>query len=251
MRRSRTCTIATVALFVVVFALGVLGMALPVVRGADHGDGPNASNDAAGDLNDIYAFLDPNNISNIVIIMTLRGFIPPGENANFGQFDHRIMTAIEVDLTGDAQAEAFIAVQFSPQVSRTSPQTATVSVVNATTLGSIFSLTAPTTISSIAPTAPAQTVTTHAATGIKVFAGMTDDPFFFDIPAFSRFTASVLSGTPDPSLLTRGRDSFAGYNTMAIALSIPRSLVPAGVTRLGSEPGPSASAARSGSLGSR
>lgn len=233
MRRSRICTVATLALFVVVLALGMLGMVLPTVHGADHGDGPNASNDAAGDLNDIYAFLDPNNISNIVVIVTLRGFIPAGENGNFGQFDPRILTVIEVDLTGDAVAEAFLAIQFSPQVSRTAPQTATVMLVNASGLTPILSFTAPTTISSIAPTAPPQTVTTHAASGIKFFAGMTDDPFFFDIPAFNRFTASVLSGSPDPSQLNRGRDSFAGYNTMAIALSVPRSLVPAGVTRLG------------------
>ena len=233
MRRSRTCTVATLALFVVVLALGMLGMALPRVHGADHGDGPNASNDAAGDLNDIYAFLDPDNISNIVVIVTLRGFIPAGENVNFGQFDPRILTAIEIDLTGDAVPEAFIAIQFSPQVSRTSPQTATVMLVNASGLTPILTFTAPTTVSSIAPTAPSQTVTPHAASGIRFFAGMTDDPFFFDIPAFSRFTASVLSGSPDPSQLNRGRDSFAGYNTMAIALSAPRSLLPAGVTRLG------------------
>jgi hypothetical protein len=42
----------------------------------------------------------------------------------------------------------------------------------------------------------------------------------------------VLAGTPDASQLTRGRDSFAGYNTMAIAISIPRSLL-GGVTTLG------------------
>lgn len=233
MRRSRTCTVATLALLVVVLALGVLGMALPWVHGADHGDGPNASNDTSGDLNDIYAFLDPNNNDNLIVIVTLRGFIPPGENGNFGQFDQRILTAIEVDLTGDAVAEAFIAIQFSPQVSRTSPQTATVTVVHATTLAPIFGFTAPTSLSSIAPTAPPQTVTTDAATGIKFFAGMTDDPFFFDIPAFNRFTGSVVSGSPDPSQLNRGRDSFAGYNTMAIALSVPRSLVPPGITSLG------------------
>jgi hypothetical protein len=40
-------------------------------------------------------------------------------------------------------------------------------------------------------------------------------------PSFSRFVASVLAGAPDPTQLQRGRDSFAGYNVMGIALSIP------------------------------
>jgi hypothetical protein len=94
--------------------------------------------------------------------------------------------------------------------------------------------TAPTTISSTAATAPAQTVTTNAASGMQFFAGLTDDPFFFDIPAFGRFVTSVLPpvSAPDPTQLTRGRDSFAGYNIMTIAFRVPRSLF-AGATILG------------------
>jgi len=238
MRLSRTGTFTILSVVVAVLSLAVLGGVLPRVYGADHGDGPNASSDASGDLNDIYAFLDPNNNSNIVIVVTLRGFIPAGENGNFGQFDQRIMTVLEAYLTGNtvtpppAVPDVIAAVQFSPQVSRTSPQTATITFLNGANVP-LYSFTAPTTISSIAATAPPQTVTTDAASGIKFFAGMTDDPFFFDIPGFNRFVASVLAGTPDPSQLTRGRDSFAGYNTMAIAFSVPRSLVPAGITKVG------------------
>lgn len=231
MRLSKFSARVVALLAVVLVFTGTLSGGLPRVHGADHGDGPNASNDAAGDLNDIYAFLDPNDNSQIVVIVTLRGFIPPGENANFGQFDHRIVTLVEFDVTGNAVADAFAAFQFSPQVSRTAPQTATLTVLNAAG-ASIFSTTAPTTLSSTAATAPPQTVTTHPS-GIKIFAGMTDDPFFFDIPAFGAFTASVLAGSPDPTRLARGRDSFAGYNTMAIAFSFPRSLLPASVSRLG------------------
>jgi hypothetical protein len=48
-----------------------------------------------------------------------------------------------------------------------------------------------------------------------------DDPFFFDIPGFNRFVASVLAGAANPALLQRGRDSFAGYNTLVIGFSFP------------------------------
>ena len=238
MRLSRTGTFTILSVVVVVLTLAVLGGVLPRVYGADHGDSPNASNDASGDLNDVYAFLDPNNNSNIIVIVTLRGFIPAGENANFGQFDNRILTVLEAYLTGNtvtppsAVPDVIVAIQFSAQVSRTSPQTATVTFLNGANTP-LYSFTAPTTISSIAATAPPQTVTTDPTSGIKFFAGMTDDPFFFDIPGFSRFVASVLAGSPDPSQLTRGRDSFAGYNTMAMAFSVPRSLVPAGITKVG------------------
>jgi hypothetical protein len=219
-------------LLAVVLSAGLLAVRLPAPRAADHADAPNASNDVAGDLNDLYAFVDPNGNNHVVVIVTLRGFIAAGENANLGQFDPRVLTAIELETTGDAAADAFVAVTFSPQTSRTTPQTATVTAVlpGGTTIP-LF--TAPTTISNTAATAPPQTVTTNAGgTGIDFFAGMTDDPFFFDIPAFGRFVASVLGGTPDPSQLTRARDSFAGYNTMAIAIRIPKSLF-SGVTTLG------------------
>ena len=61
---------------------------------------------------------------------------------------------------------------------------------------------------------------------MSFFAGEVDDPFFFDIPAFAGFVASVLAGAPDPTLFDRGRDTFAGYNIMSIALSIPTTLLP-------------------------
>jgi Domain of unknown function (DUF4331) len=229
---SRTSKVA-VAPLAIVLALSVLWVAVPWVRAADHGDAPLASSYAAGDTNDVYAFLDPNDNSQIVIILTLRGFIAAGENANFGNFDPRILSAIELELTGDAQADLFAFVGFGPQILRTTPQTATISVATGPDQAPILSFTAPTTISSVAAAAPPRTITTHEPTGIQFFAGMTDDPFFFDIPGFGRFVNSVLAGTPDPSQLTRGRDSFAGYNTMAIAFRFSRNLMPVGLTTLG------------------
>jgi hypothetical protein len=41
-----------------------------------------------------------------------------------------------------------------------------------------------------------------------------------------RFVGSVLAGAPNAAHFDRARDSFAGYNTMAISLRIPRALLP-------------------------
>jgi hypothetical protein len=62
-------------------------------------------------------------------------------------------------------------------------------------------------------------------TGIKFFAGLVDDPFFFDIPAFGAFIASVRAGAPDGNVFSRARDSFAGYNVMGIAMKMPATLL--------------------------
>ena len=55
---------------------------------------------------------------------------------------------------------------------------------------------------------------------------MTDDPFFFDLGAELAYRASRIASTNPPadidaSILTRGRDSFAGTNTLHTILRVP------------------------------
>lgn len=192
---------------------------------ADHAEAPLVESDAASDIADVYAFLDPNDNSKVILAFDVHGFIVPGENGNLGGFDSNVRYQFNIENTGDADPDKFITVNFNEQASRGKSQRATVQLV---TKGSTNKLGfyAPTTVSSAtAATSPKPAVKTDAATGISFFAGVVDDPFFFDIPGFNRFAASVLGGTPDISLLSRGRDTFAGYNSQMIALSVPASLL--------------------------
>jgi hypothetical protein len=133
---------------------------------------------------------------------------------------------LQLETTGDAQPDLFIDITFSPVLQSGGPQTATIEFSS----GQVF--TAPTTRSTTATesreeTLARQVVTEDPETGILFFAGLVDDPFFFDIPGFSRFVAAVRAGDPDAAQqLQRGRDSFAGYNLMGIALSIPLESLP-------------------------
>jgi hypothetical protein len=190
------------------------------IGAADHGDAPNAAIDRSADINDVYAFLDPNDNSKIILQMTVNGFLVPAESVNLGVFDHNLRYRIELETSGDQQTEYFIDVTFSPKMtSGATPQTATI------TSNFFTAFSAPTTPANLSPTPPDPVVTTNAATGIAFYAGAPDDPFFFDIPAFNRFVGSVLAGTPNTAFFNRARDSFAGYNTLAFALSVPRSLI--------------------------
>jgi hypothetical protein len=190
------------------------------IGAADHADAPNASIDKSADINDVYAFLDPNDNTKVILQMTVNGFIVPAEALNFGVFDHNLRYRLELETTGDALSEYFIDVTFTPKMtSGATPQTATI------TSNFFTSFTAPTTPSNLTSTPPDPVITTDAATGIAFYAGVPDDPFFFDIPGFNRFVASVLAGSPNPAQFNRARDSFAGYNTLAYALSIPRALI--------------------------
>ena len=191
---------------------------------ADHGDGPRAANDQAADIADVYFFLDPNDSTMAVIIGTTRGFIVPAEAVNFGIFDPGIRYCFGIENSGDAVPDRFIDVSFSPRTATATAQTATIAVSNGRRRAS--EATAPATNPSLAGTAPAAVVTSLGG-GVSFFAGEVDDPFFFDIPGFSRFVNSVLSGAPDATPLNRGRNSFAGYNAMAIAIRLPVSMLKA------------------------
>lgn len=202
-----------IAIRALVFALALV---LPTDRtmAADHGDAPLQANDRQGDIGDTYLFLDPNDNTRLVFAMTTQGFITPGEAVNFGFFDQRVRYRFELETTGDAKPDHFIHVAFTDKsLSGANPQVATIT----STFFEPF--TGPSTVATLSAAPGARTITPSG--GVLFFAGIVDDPFFFDIPGFARFVSSVNGGTPNPSLLSRGRDTFAGYNTLAIAFSLP------------------------------
>ena len=216
MIRSNSKKIAIIAL-AITMAFAVLLVPAPRLEASDHGDAPINSNDQAIDQGDTYAFLDPNDNSKVILILTVRGFITPGEAVNFAFFDHLVRYRFEIETTGDTVPDDIIEIKFSQRTATSAPQIASVTLPRGNTFA------APTTLPTQAATPNPPVVTTDAVSGVSFFAGEVDDPFFFDIPGFARFTASIRAGNPDPSQLQRGRDTFAGYNILAIALSVPLS----------------------------
>lgn len=194
----------------------------PTLDAADHGDAPGVASDQGADIADAYIYLDPIDNSKVIIAATFRGFIVPNEMVNFGVYDENIRYRFELETTGDARPDRFIDVRFTPKTSSSSQaQIATVTLPGGQTF------TAPSTVPTLDPTPPAPVITTNAATGVSFFAGVVDDPFNFDITGFNRAVSPVRNGTGpfDRSQLQRGRDSFAGYNILSIALSIPLTLL--------------------------
>ena len=238
MPRSRTRNAALAALALTV-ALVTLLTPAPPLSAADHGDAPYNSSDQAIDGADAYAFLDPTNNNNVILALTSRGFIAAGENVNFGQFDPAVRYRFELETSGDARPDRFIDVTFSRRSGALTPQTATVTLMDGTTF------TAQTTPPSVciegaANCPPAATITDFTPTGapgpVRFFAGMRDDTFNFDIPAFSAASGALRAcvaaqNPPDNTCVgnalanfSRGRDSFAGYNIMNIVISVPKAL---------------------------
>src|SRR5215207_3496997 len=224
------------ALVALALTLGLLVLLTPPARidAADHGDAPYVNGDQSVDGADTYAFLDPTDNTRVVLALTVRGFIAAGENNNFGQFDPNVRHRFEIEVTGDARPDRFIDVTFAKRTAATAPQVATITLMNGQTFNA--NSTPPSVCIAGTPNCPpAAQVTDLGGTGVRFFAGMRDDTFNFDIPAFVAATtalrACVANPNPAPSCVAdalanfnRGRDTFAGYNIMNIALSIPKTL---------------------------
>lgn len=221
-------------------ALSLIGV--PCLLGSDHIDSPTVAQDRGADIADVYAFLDPNDNSQVVLIASTQGFIVSGEHFGMAIFDHNIRYRFEIENTGDARPDLFLDVIYSPGLGRVTNQTATITLTtnDAPSKGrgvekqkrALLNFSALTTVSNQEPQpipAPAPVVTTDAASRTRFFAGVADDPFFLDDTGANRFVASSLArpGNPDKSLFgfRQGRDTYAGFNTLITAVSVPAQLL--------------------------
>ena len=294
--------LASIALFLITAMVIQLNFARQA-QASDHIDGPQLAHDHASDINDMYLFLDPNDNSKVVMIMTINPFLISSEIIGMAIFDHNLRYRFEIENSGDARPDRFIDVQFTRGVGReTAPQTALITLpdgrrfeagINAKASPAEPKAETDGDKSPFAPFAgfdlsrlvdgenfigmtniptqgadtndiepPALPVTTDPATGVSFFAGVTDDPFFLDNTAANRYVLSsarnpgnpnraVFSnragiGAPDGSnpnadaqiagqlpgqARTRGlnqgagRDTYAGFSTLTIALSVPSQML--------------------------
>jgi len=193
------------------------------VRASDHIDSPTVAQDRGSDIADVYAFLDPNDNSKLCLILSTQGFIVSGEHFGMAIFDHNIRYRFEIENTGDAVPDTFVDVTYSPGLGRVTNQIATITLPNGR------SFRAPTTVSNQEPTPPPPVITTDPASGVSFFGGNADDPFFLDDTGANRFVFSSIQnpGRPNRALLglRRGRDTYAGFNTLITAINIPVALL--------------------------
>jgi len=202
-------------------------LAIPLGLASDHVDAPLIAQDHASDLGDTYAFLDPNDPSKVVLIMTTNPFVISSEAIGQAIFDHRLRYRFEIETTGDATPDRFVDIRYSKGLGRGQVQTATITLPNG------HSFTAPTT-PSVQGDTPPELVVTNDASGASFFGGSADDPFFMDNTAANRFVLSSIAnpGNPDRTVFAKragpdriGRDTYAGFNILVTAISVPASIL--------------------------
>ena len=180
-----------------------LSLALPALAAAaDHLDGAAVQVNHAADINDVYVFQGAD-AANTVLSFDVN---PAAGVVSGTTFDPAIEYVINVDTDADAVEDIVYSITFAAPAAGTQAYTV---------------------LKDGAPYATGVTGTNATiATGGQAFAGLVDDPFFFDLDGFRTFKASILDpmAAVDASGICNTNPDvnfFAGFNASAIVLEVP------------------------------
>lgn len=219
-------------------AVCMAALAARTTLASDHQDTPEVELSPRMDINDVYAFPSPAGADRIVLVMTTSSPITPAQAAT-AAFDPNLLYQIKIDNTGDAVEDRVIQVTFrgtgaDQEVLVRGPAAPTETGMR----------------NSVMNVSPAVRGRINgvlgSASGMQVFAGVRDDPFFIDLEQFfrilpdrrpSRGPLSEIGPEPEASAFRpagQAVDFLRGFNTLAIVLEMPESMLTApGTGRIG------------------
>jgi len=220
-----------------------LAVGIPAAFAADHLDSPTVKDEPTADITDLYSWMSPD-AAMVNIVLNVAPFA--GKSA---QYSSAVQYAVHVNSSagyGEAQTEATIVCQFYKEDAIECWLNDTYVVGDPTKAAGIMS----------------------DDGKLKVFAGLRDDPFFFELGGFSK-TAEMVRGAipalvaggkidaqgcpaldPTTGAALRGQlmsgvraegmggaapasDSFAGQNVLSLVLQVNKDLLTAGGPLLG------------------
>lgn len=205
---------ALAALSAVGLAAGLAALSDRPAEAADHTDPPalfgtgGTATSNAADIADLYAWSDGTNMN---VILTFAGFsTPTAENDGAWTQDQDVLYTIHIDtdtpLGEQVDGETEIYVRFGPNGA------------------GAYGLQVENFPGAAEPVSGPVGQANAVATGGQFYAGVHDDPFFFDLTGFTQTVANLTD--PDdmnvtPDLALDGTDTLAGTNTSAIVLQFP------------------------------
>jgi Domain of unknown function (DUF4331) len=220
------------AIFAALAITAVLAAALAAAVGggtrnsaaADHLDAPGLTPPGGNlqlDITDVYAFRARS--GNTVLAMNVNGLTAAGKRPVFASGVPSVSRTtaatywLRVDNDGDAAADVNLGISFSK------PNGSGVQTMTVTRNGKRL-LTG--------TTSPGKAAKVNRAGAVRAYAGLRDDPFFFDLDGF----INILSEDEGKSFLgckNARTDFFAGKNVSAIVLELPAAMLRGGSSQIG------------------
>jgi hypothetical protein len=174
------------------------------------------------DINDVYAF--PGTGADRIVLATTTSSPLQGSNASF---DNNLLYQFRIDNSGDATEDRVIQVTFN---GAGATQTVTVRGPIAPAMTGMRS----TLVNDPQAITGQVGQTLGSATGVQVFAGLRDDPFFIDLEQFFKIVPDRRPSTgplsqPQTQTATSfrnpGIDFLRGFNALAIVIEVPKSML--------------------------
>jgi hypothetical protein len=217
-------------------AMIVAGSAVAARRASasDHQDNPLVELNPSLDMTDVYAFPGAT-AGRIALVLNSWAFLTPAQTPSTS-FDPNLLYPFKIDNTGDAKEDLVIQVQFSGTgASQTVQVWGPIAPPVSGAMGNTISSSTP------SVTGAVNTVL-GTASGIQVFAGAREEPFFIDLEQFFRIipdrkpSTGTLSALPDTPMAGTFRtpaaavDFTKGFNVLSIIVELPASMLTAGGT---------------------
>ncbi len=176
-----------------------LTAAIIAALGADHAEAPGTIMDPPADIADVYAFHDLA-ADRLTVVFTFAGLKLPVANQQ-GTYDPDVLYTLNFDTNADEVSDQTVDIRFGQNPDGVSG----IRVENLPGASGVI-------------TGPVERVLS-SDNNVKVYAGLRDDPFFFDLEGFKATrTSHNLS-------FVNTRDTFAGTNITAVVLQTRLSAV--------------------------
>ena len=199
---------------------GVLALAVGAtvrwIQASDHRDSALLTANPTEDIADVYSFQSPQNPANIVLAMTVAGFIPPAEAAT-AAFDPDVLYQLKIDTNADAVEDLVIQGYVTGNAGNQVMHL--VGPAKPERTGARTRLLNGHKVTSVRVSTGAEPIVASQL-GLTAFAGVRDDPFFFDLVRFKDVIAGHETAFRNP-----GVDTFAGFNILAIVVEFPKALL--------------------------
>ena len=234
-------------------AVGLLLAAPPSLEASSHREAPMILNDPQADNTDLYAFRDPNNPGNIVLVANYVPLELPSGGPNYHQFGENVRYEIHVKnqtsagVLGTAQDD--ITYRFTFNVENEDPTTFFKIRLGQENLKATYTMEKRTagggfqTVITDGPVPPpnvgprsiengtvglgttynqlTQNAIQTASSGETVFVGPRDDPFFVDLGGIFDVGNFRDQFGDNPANAQNARDEVAGFNTHSIVMRVP------------------------------
>jgi hypothetical protein len=183
-----------------------------IVFASDHNDAPSVAKQTT-DITDLYVFAGADT-NNLVFVANTQGLLAPA-STGAASFDPDILIQINIDNNGDHVEDLVIqAIYSNGKVNFYGPVAPSMTGLQSKLEGNIIGSVA------VTPYGAQTPIISTTASGIQLFAGSRDDPFFFDLNQYHKILAGTATGFNNP-----GSDTFAGTNVMSVVVEVPKSLL--------------------------